>query len=300
MILVTGAAGFVGRHVVARLVAEGERPRCLVRNAAKARASLPAESVELFEGDTTNPATLEPAVAGVDTIIHAAFITAERKQGPGVSYQDTNVNGTRNLVAAAKGAGVTRIVEAGGLGTKPDREGSYMQGRYLADQSIKQSGLAWSILGPSVQFGQGSAFIAGLADLIRKAPIVPMIGNGKRRFQPIWVEDVARCLVMMAREPERFDGRSIEVGGPEVYTYAQILDMLMASLGKRKLKAPGPMPFVALGALAMELTLRKPPITTAALGLFTFDNVATTPDVVQREFGFAPLSLRTYLAEHGV
>lgn len=299
MILVTGAAGFVGRHVVARLVAEGERPRCLVRDTTKVRASLPVESVELIEGDTTKPATLEPAVAGVDTIIHAAFITAERKQGPGVNYQDTNVNGTRNLVAAAKSAGVSRIVEAGGLGTKPDREGSYLQGRYLADQSIKQSGLAWSILGPSVQFGQGSAFFAGLADLIRKAPVVPMIGNGKRRFQPIWVEDVARCLVMMAREPERFDGRSIEVGGPEVYTYAQILDMLMASLGKRKLKAPGPMPFVALGALAMELTLRKPPITTAALGLFTFDNVAT-PDVVQREFGFAPLSLRTYLAERGV
>ena len=299
MILITGAAGFVGRHVVARLVAEGERPRCLVRDVAKARSSLPAERVELIEGDTTKPATLAPALAGVDTVIHAAFITAERKQGPGVNYQDTNVNGTRNLVSAAKSAGVARIVVAGGLGTKPSREGSYMQGRYLADQSIKQSGMAWSILGPSVQFGEGSAFIAGLADLIRKAPVVPMIGNGARKFQPIWVEDVARCLVQMVREPNRYDGRTIEVGGPEVYTYAQILDMLMASLGKRKLKLPGPMPFAALGALAMELTLRKPPITTAALGLFTFDNIATL-DAVQREFGFAPLSLRTYLAEHGV
>ena len=299
MILVTGAAGFVGRHVVARLVAEGEHPRCLVRDTAKAAANLPAQSVELVEGDTTKPATLEAAVAGVDTIIHAAFITAERKQGPGVNYRETNVTGTRNLVAAAKRAGVTRVIEAGGLGTKPSRAGSYMEGRYLADQSIKESGLAWSILGPSVQFGQGSAFIAGLADLIRKAPVVPMIGNGKREFQPIWVEDVARCLVQMAREPGRYDGRSIEVGGPEIYTYARILDMLMASLGKRKLKVPGPMPFAALGALAMELTLRKPPITTAALGLFTFDNV-TTLDAVRREFGFAPLSLPAYLAEHGV
>lgn len=299
MILVTGAAGFVGRHVVARLVAEGERPRCLVRDKAQAMSKLPVASVELIEGDTTKPETLEAAVAGVDTIIHAAFITAERKQGPGVNYQDTNVNGTRNLVESARRAGVTRIVEAGGLGTKSSRAGSYMEGRYLADQSIKQSGLAWSVLGPSIQFGEGSAFITGLADLIRKAPIVPMIGNGKRTFQPIWVEDVARCLVQMARQPERYDRRTIEVGGPEIYTYAQILDMLMASLGKRKLKAPGPMPFVALGALAMELTLRKPPITTAALGLFTFDNVAT-PDVVQREFGFAPKSFRAYLAERGV
>lgn len=299
MILVTGAGGFVGSRVVTRLAGEGEPVRALARDLERARRRLPASNVDLARGDTTKPETLDAACAGVDTIVHSAFITADRKQGPGVNYYATNVEGTANLVAAAKRAGVRRIVVVSGLGTKPAAPGSYMQGRYLAEQEVKQSGLGWSILGPSIQFGSGAAFFNGLADLIRQAPVVPMVGNGKRQFQPIWVEDVTTCLVKMVREPAAYDGKSLEVGGPEVYTYAQILDMLMRTLGKRKPKLPGPLPLVALGAGVMEAVLPKPPITRAAIDLFTFDNV-TALDSVRRNFGFDPLSLPTYLAEHGL
>lgn len=299
MILVTGAGGFVGSRVVARLAGEGEPVRALVRDLERAKRRLPASGVDVARGDTTQPATLDAACAGVDTIVHSAFITAERKQRPGVNYYATNVEGTANLVAAARRAGVRRIVVVSGLGTKPAAPGSYMQGRYLAENEVKQSGLSWSALGPSIQFGPGSAFFNGLADLIRQAPVVPMIGSGKVRFQPIWVEDVTTCLIKMVREPAAYDGKSLEVGGPEVYTYAQILDMLMGVLGTRKPKLAGPLPLAALGAGVMEAVLPNPPITRAAVGLFTFDNV-TALDSVQRNFGFAPLSLSAYLAEHGL
>jgi uncharacterized protein YbjT (DUF2867 family) len=208
MILVTGGAGFCGSRIVTLLASEGVSTRALVRRPDQARGRLPAQGVEIVTGDTTDPESLEGAVAGVETIIHTAFITADRKQGPGVNYQATNVGGTANLVTAARAAGVRRIVVLGGLGTKSDKPGSYMQGRFQADQAVKQSGLAWSILGPSIQFGKGSAFFNGLANLIRTTPvIVPMIGNGKRQFQPILVDDVARCIIKMAREPEAYDGR---------------------------------------------------------------------------------------------
>jgi uncharacterized protein YbjT (DUF2867 family) len=299
MILVTGGSGFSGARIVARLAGEGERCRALVRDEAVARRRLPAAGVEIAVGDTTRPETLDAALAGVDTVIHTAFVTADRKQGPGVNYRATNVEGTANLVAGAQRAGVRRIVVLSGLGTKPDKPGSYMQGRYLAEQEVRTSGLAWSILGPSVQFGPGAAFFKGLADLIRQTPIVPMIGSGRRRFQPIYVEDVVTCLLKMAREPERYDGQRIEVGGPEIYTYAQILDMLMQRIGKQKLKVPGPMLFAAIGAGVMEAVLPRPPITVAALGLFTFDNV-TDLDSVERHFGLQPASWRAYLKDHGV
>lgn len=299
MILVTGAGGFAGSRIMARLAREGERPRGLVRDLARARRRLPAADVELVVGDTTRLQTLDTAMAGVDTIIHAAFITAERKQGPGVNYWETNVEGTANLLKAARRAGVRRIVELGGLGTRPAPRGTYMAGRYAADQRIQQSGLAWSILGPSIQFGSGSAFFNGLADLIRRAPVVPMIGDGSRRFQPIWVEDVATCVVTMARTPEHYDGKIIEVGGPMVYTYAQILDLLMDTLGTRKPKLPGPTPLVKLGAALMTAVLPKPPITPAAVELFGFDNV-TDLDAVERHFGFTPRALESELAEHGL
>jgi len=299
MILVTGAGGFVGSRVTTRLAGEGEPVRALARDLERARKRLPASNVDLARGDTTKPETLDAACAGVDTIVHSAFVTADRKQGPGVNYYATNVEGTANLVAAAKRAGVRRIVVVSGLGTKPSAPGSYMHGRYLAEQEVKQSGLGWSILGPSIQFGSGAAFFNGLADLIRQAPVVPMVGSGRRQFQPIWVEDVTTCLVKMVREPAAYDGKSLEVGGPEVYTYAQILDMLMRTLGKRKPKLPGPLPLAALGASVMEAVLPKPPITRAAIDLFTFDNV-TALDSVRRGFGFDPLSLPAYLAEHGL
>ena len=300
MILVTGAAGFCGSRIVSLLIKEGVVTRGLVRNPDKDRGRLPTEGVELVTGDTTQPDTLASAVAGVDTMIHTAFITAERKQGPGVNYYESNVLGTANLITAAKAAGVQRIVVLSGLGTKPDKPRSYMQGRYLAEQAVKQSGMAWSILGPSVQFGKGSAFFNGLADLIRSMPVItPMVGSGKTTFQPIWVEDVARCIVKMAREQAAYDGRVIQVGGPEYFTYAQILDMLMQALHKRRVKVPGPMPFVRLGAGMMEAVMPKPPITRAATGLFTFENT-TQLDAVEQYFRFQPLSFRTYLEEHGV
>jgi uncharacterized protein YbjT (DUF2867 family) len=299
MLLVTGAAGFVGSRLVARLAQEGERPRALVRDAAKAKKILPADGYDLFIGDTTLPSTMDAALAGADTVIHAAFITNERKQGPGVNYYQTNVLGTRNLVAAAKRVGVSRIIVLTGLGTMMRwTTGSYMHGRYEAVQNVRESGLAWSALGPSIMFGPGAAFFKGLSDLIRDVPVVvPMIGNGKVEFQPIWVEDVVTCLTKMAREPQRYDGRMIDVGGPEIYTYAQILDLLMAKLNKRHIKVPGPMPLARLGAGMMELILPRPPVTRAAMALFEFPNV-TDIDAVEKNFGFTPRSLKSYLDEN--
>ena len=161
MILITGATGYIGRHLVSRLVAQGERPRCLVRNIKRAASILPAGTLEFVQGDTTSPASLETAVQGVDTIVHAAFITADQKQSAGNHYQETNVQGTANLVEAAKKAGVKRIIVISGLGTKPDKPGSYMQGRYLAEKMVKESGLDWTIIQPSVLFGKDAPFIKG-------------------------------------------------------------------------------------------------------------------------------------------
>jgi NADH dehydrogenase len=102
----------------------------------------------------------------------------------------------------------------------------------------------------------------------------------------------------MARETATYDGRRIEVGGPQIHTYAQILDLLMRKLRKRRIKVPGPIPLVAVGAGVMEAVLPKPPITVAALGLFSFPNT-TDLDSVQKNFGFAPRSLESWLAANG-
>ncbi len=299
MILITGATGYIGRHLVARLVAQGEHPRCLVRDTKRAGDILPAAGVELVQGETTDPASLVAAVRGVDTIVHAAFLTADRKQSPGNHYETTNVQGTANLIKAAQEGGVKRIIEISGLGTKPGKPGSYMQGRYLAEKMLKESGLDWTIIQPSVLFGKGAPFIKGLTDLIRTTPVVPLIGGGKTMFQPIYVEDVVTVIVKVLEDPARTTGKTYTIGGPQYYSFTQIIDVLLHVMHKSRVKAYAPTLLVGVGAAVMEAVLPRPPLTSAAMALFSFNNT-TDLNSVERDFGLTPMSFTRYLEEQGV
>jgi uncharacterized protein YbjT (DUF2867 family) len=299
MILITGATGYIGRHLVARLVQQGERPRCVVRDLKRAAQVLPAAQVDLVQGDTTQPGTLRLVMQGVDTVIHTAFITADRKQSTGNHYDTTNVEGTANVVKAAKAAGVNRIIAVSGLGTKPAKPGSYMQGRYLAEQMIKESGMTWTIIQPSVLFGKDAPFVKGLADLIRTSPVVPLIGGGKMMFQPIYVEDVVSIIIEVLQQPERTAGKTFTIGGPDYYSFTTIVTMLAHAMRKRRIMAPAPRALVGIGAAVMETVLPRPPLTKAAMTLFTFDNT-TAINAVERDFGFTPVSFKRYLEEQGV
>lgn len=296
MILITGSTGYIGQHLVRRLVAQGERPRCLVRDPQKAARLFPGAEIEVVRGDTTDAASLAEAVRGVDTIIHAAFMTADRKEGPGNHYEKTNVQGTAMLIQAAEKAGVRRVIEISGLGTKADKPGSYMQGRYLAEKQLKESTLDWTIIQPSVLFGKDAPFIKGLSDLIQSSPVVPLIGGGKIMFQPIYVEDVVSVVLWVLAEPERSSKQTFTIGGPEYYSFTQIIDLLMHAMHKTRLKAPAPYALVGVGAAVMEAFLPKPPLTKAAMSLFAFDNT-TDLHGVERQFGFVPLSFTRFLAE---
>ncbi len=299
MILITGATGYIGHHVVSRLVARGDRPRCLVRDRQRATHILPVDKVDLVYGVTTQVDTLEAAVQGVETIVHAAFLTADRKEAPGNQYEETNVVGTHNLIKVAQDAGVKRIIEISGLGTKPDKPGSYMQGRYLAEKLVMESRMQWTIIRPSVLFGKGAPFIKGLVELIQTAPVLPLIGGGKTMFQPIYAEDVISVIIAVLDNPERVTEKIYTIGGPEYYSFSQIFDELLQAMHKKRFKIYAPRSLVGIGAAALEAMLPKPPLTKAAMALFSFNNT-TDLNSVERDFGFQPLSLHTYLATHSI
>ena len=299
MILITGSTGYIGQHLVRRLVAQGERPRCLARDPQKAAQLFPGAEIEVVRGDTTDVASLTKAVQGVDTIVHAAFITADRKEGPGNHYEETNVQGTALLIKAAEKAGVRKMIEMSGLGTKADRPGSYMQGRYLAEKALKESTLDWTIIQPSVLFGKGAPFIKGLSELIQGSPVVPLIGGGKIMFQPIYVEDVVSVVLWVLAEPGRSSKQTFTIGGPDYYSFTQIIDALLHSMHKSRIKAPAPRSLVGVGAAVMEAVLPKPPLTKAAMSLFAFDNT-TDLNSVERQFGFVPMSFTRFLEAQGV
>jgi uncharacterized protein YbjT (DUF2867 family) len=293
MILVTGASGFVGRHVLRRL--EGRATRAMVRDRSRSAA---APDVEVVEADVTRPETLKAAVAGVDTIIHTAAITANQKEPHPGAYYEVNCRGTENLVTAARKAGVKLLVVMSGLGTRPAPEGTYMSTRQGMEEAVRESGLPFVILQPSVLFGDGAEFIAALAGLARAFPVVPVLGRGDLKFQPLWIEDLATCLVRAA-EDRALDGRSIPLGGSEYATLREIQQTISQVLGKRRLLVSLPLPLARVQARAMTAVLPRPPLTPATLELFSFEN-ATALDACEKAFGFRPRGFREHLLSHGL
>ncbi len=114
-------------------------------------------------------------------------------------------------------------------------------------------------------FGKDAPFIKGLADLIRTSPVVPLIGGGNVKFQPIYVEDVVTVIIKVLQEPERTTNKTYVIGGPEYYSFTQVIDLLLHTMHKNRIKAPVPRPLVGIGAAVMEAILPKPPLTKAAL-----------------------------------
>ncbi|HXA42889.1 MAG TPA: NAD(P)H-binding protein [Candidatus Solibacter sp.] len=293
-ILVTGASGFVGRHVVSRLTAEGRHLRVMVRDAA--RYSGPP-GVPVVEADVSKPDSLPTAVGGVDTVIHCVAITANLKEPYRGAYDAINRQGTENLVAAAATAGVRRMVVMSGLGTKPASAGTYMATRWAMEEAVRAGSIPSVIIQPSVQFGDGAEFVAALARLVTSSPVVPLLGGGGLRFQPIWVEDVVTCVVK-AIDVESLTGRSVAIGGSQYVTFREIIQTICSAMGKRRIKAPLPLWVARLQAPLMGL-LPHPPLTRASLELFGFENT-TEIDAVDKTFGFHPRGFREHLEAHGV
>lgn len=292
MMLITGATGFVGSHLVRRVAGEGRPVRAL------ARRPVEIAGAEVFTGDLTEPASLPGVVSGVDVVVHAAAITGNLKEPYGGAYDKINRVGTENLVEAARDAGVRRIVLLSGLGTTRAAAGTYMATRWGMEEAVRGSGLEYAILQPSVLFGDGAEFVGALARLVRTSPVVPIVGGRGLRFQPLWVEDLVTCL-LASTGPAAPLGSEVALGGPDQLTMAEILHLIADTLGRRRLFVPVPTAIAALQARVMTAVLPNPPLTPAAIELFAFDNV-TDLDSVERSFHFQPRSFRSHLRQRGV
>jgi NADH dehydrogenase len=295
LVVVTGANGFVGRHVVSRLAQAGYPLRALVRDSS---GYSPPPEVTIAEADMVRAETLTGALEGAGTVIHCAALTANLKEPYPGAYQNVNGLGTENLAVAAKAAGVRRLVVVSGLGTQPAAAGTYMATRWALEEAVRKSGIPHVILQPSVQFGDGAEFVAALARLIRTSPVVPALGGGRTRFQPIWIDDVVTCVERSITDDALLN-RAHAIGGSEYLTFKEILQAIAEVMGKRRMILPLPLPLARLQARLLSAVMSHPPLTSATLELFAFDN-ATDLDAVERTFGFRPRGLREHLRRQGV
>ena len=293
-ILVTGASGFVGRHVVPSLLAGGHQVVAMVRTPTAGemvRGGLPSaqrKDVEIRIGDVTRPDTLAPAMAGVDGVVH--LVAIPRDFNHGADLRLVNTEGTRAVVAAMREAGVRRLVHMSAMGVADDPTLHYASSKAKAEALVRDSGLGWTILKPSLQFGEGDGFFNIIAGLVRLSPgIVPVPGDGSSRFQPIHVSDVAAVVVRSIADPTAIGG-TFELGGPRYWTYREITREVLSALGKRRAILPMPVPLISLVAGTAERLHIPFPVATDQLRQLKLDNIGPL-DVIPSRFGFQPRSM---------
>ena len=287
MILVTGATGFVGGHVV-RALREADRPvRCLVRTRRRA-GKLESWGCELAEGDLTDPASLRSAVEGVEAVVHLVAI----RQGKQEQFERIMIQGTRDLLLAAKETGVQRFVHMSALGTSEQTRQlvPYYGAKWDNEQAVTASGIPYVIFRPSFVFGSDGGILPTFRKLAKLAPVTPIIGSGTQRIQPIWADDVAAHFVR-ALELDAATNRSFELGGPDVVSWNELWARLKRALGVRRPSVHLSMGFARANAIVTERLPGNIPLTRDLLKMMeTGDNVVTNDDA-QQTFQLALLPL---------
>ena len=285
IVLVTGATGFVGREVVKALRSRGMEVRCLVHSPDRARVLLGHE-VDLRYGNVEDPASLQEVIHDVDVAVHLVAVIRESKS---VTFQGVNRKGTENVVEAAREGGVKHFIHISAIGAADDPTYPYLYSKWQGEQAVIKSGIPYTILRPSLLFGEGDESFNTFAGLVRAFPLVPIAGTGENRFQPIAVDELAQCVAGAVGRDELM-GKTIEVGGPEHLTYNEIIDIISGTFGVRRLKLHVPVPIMGVLVKLMEALMSKPPVTTQQLRMIAIANVGGL-NTVEEVFGFKPRPL---------
>ncbi len=291
-VFVTGGTGFVGREVVQALRAEGYGVRCLVRRGSE-RDLHGLGAIERVEGDVMARESLTDGMAGCDTVIHLVGIIREHPS-TGVTFERVHTQGTVNVLETAAAVGARRYVHMSALGTRAGARSRYHRTKWAAEEAVRASPVPWTIFRPSIIYGRGDEFVTMLAGMIARLPIVPVIGTGRQRLQPVPVAHVAQGFVRSLERPATVK-HTYEVGGPEPVTMVELLERVAKAMGRRRpLRAHAPLGLVR----AMTRVLyRVPgyPLTPDQLLMLEEENTCE-PGPFYEAFGLTPMPLGTGLA----
>ncbi|MFZ5637527.1 MAG: complex I NDUFA9 subunit family protein [Pseudomonadota bacterium] len=287
-VVVLGGSGFIGRVLVARLLANGERVRVLSRSAdTRARTDAAAEHVV---GDVYDPSFLRDAFAGADVVVNLVGILNERGDD-GLGFRRVYVELAETVLAAMRETGLRRLLQMSALHAG-DGESHYLVARGEAEALVRASGLDWTLFRPSVVAGPGDGLFCRFAQLLRFAPGLPL-GRADARFQPVWVDDVAEAFVR-ALDDAATIGRSYDLVGPEVMTLGDIVRLTAQAKGWPRFVLPLPH---ALGRLQAEVGEHLPgkPISRDNWRSLQRDSTSDRNDLP--ELGIAPTDVRAKLPD---
>jgi len=278
--LVTGGTGFVGPRVVHALRGRDQPVRALVRNpSGRSATTLAAWGAELVQGDMTDGESLRRAVEGCDAVVHLVAI----RQGSQEQFRRVMEDGTRDLVGAAKDAGVKRFVLMSALGTSAETKDlvPYYHAKWEQEQAVQGSGLEHVIFRPSFVFAKEGGILPTFRRLARLSPVTPIIGSGQQRIQPIWVDDVGAYFAQGVDKAEAAN-RVFELGGPDAVSWNEFWKRLKRVLGQRRPSVHVPIALMRANALVTERLPGNIPLTRDLLTMLEHgDNVVSNDDAAR-------------------
>lgn len=242
-VLVVGATGFIGEVLCRELSDRGHAVTALSRSPDE--GDLP-ESVRREMGDVTAYDSIESAFEGQDVVVNlVALSPLFRPDGGDRKHFEIHLQGTENVVEAAKEHGVPRVIQMSGIHADPDGETAYLQAKGQAEKVVESSGLDYVVFRPTVVFGEGAEFLS-FTKTVAPRPVAPLPGGGGMKFQPVWLHDLVP-MVADAVEDDSHDGSVYRIGGPEVLTLEEIAEMIHAADGHSFTSIPIPMAFADVG-----------------------------------------------------
>ena len=289
-VCVLGGTGFVGRSVVEQLAEQGMWVRVLTRDREKARGLFVLPTGEVVNADVNDDATLARQFEGMDAVVNLVGILHQSRRQ---TFEKVHVELPARVARACRAAGVARLLQMSALGASVDGPSEYLKSRGRGEAAVKDAAgnIPLTIFQPSIVIGADDAFLNMFAKLVQLFPVIPLAGP-KTRFQPVWVEDVARAMVASLADPRTF-GKTYELGGPKVYTLEQLVTLVIALKGRSRMILPLPHWAASLQAMVFEY-LPGPIMTRDNLKSMSVDNVCREP--WPAEFAFKPSSIEGIVA----
>lgn len=261
MLALIGGSGFIGSEIVKTLLERGSQ----IKNISKEKNVAGVQNINI---DIKKPID-QKVFSDVETIVHLAAVIREVGDQ---TFKNVNIQGTKNVCEAAKQAGVKNLIYFSNIGAQNNPQFPFLYSKWQGEEIVKQSGLAYSILRPSIVFGLHDEFINKLAKVIKLSPIIPVFGDGKTRFTPIHVSDIAQIVLAVICEND-FGGKTYEIGGPEILTYDELVKTIGDKLGIKRIVIHIPLTIARPLIAIQEFILPNPQITHEQLKMIALDNV---------------------------
>ena len=296
LVTVFGGSGFVGTQTVRHLAKAGWRIRVAVRNPGQAyRMRLMGDvgQIDVVQANLRNAPSLERALEGASAAVNLVGLLYETgRQG----FQSIHVMGAQNVAEAARNAGVARLVQMSALGADANSPSKYARTKAEAEAAVRAIDPNTVVVRPSIIFGPGDGFFNRFAAMAQISPALPLIGGGHTRFQPVYLADVARALAQAVSDPT-LAGQTLELGGPGVFRFRELMQMMLAQTGQRRALIPIPFPVASLmGTVAgWSRIVIAPPLTADQVELLKTDNVVSGAHPGLAELGITPTTLDAIL-----